>query len=175
MRGPAAARITLVEYADYECPYCQQIHSTLERLETEYKGKLAFAFKDLPLPMHANAQKASEAAHCAGEQGKFWEYHDRLFVTKELDETHLKEHARALKLDGAVFDRCLVSGSEAERIKQHVAEARAIGLPGTPAIFVNGRFVNGTPNYEALRRVIEEELRAANSPSMSAAALNEGR
>jgi protein-disulfide isomerase len=162
-RGASAAAVTLIEYADYECPYCQQIQPALARLEAEYKGKLVFAYKDVPLPMHANAQKAAEAAHCAGAQGKYWEYHDLLFASKQYELPRLKEHARALNLDGQAFDWCLDSGAQAERIKASVAEAQAFGLPGTPGFFVNGRFINGAADYQTLRRVIEEELAAAAS------------
>lgn len=164
VRGASAARVTLIEYADYECPYCQQIQPAVAKLEAEYKDKVAFAYKDVPLPMHANAQKAAEASHCAEAQGKFWEYHDLLFTTKQYDIAHLKEHARTLKLDGPAFDKCLDSGAQAERIKAMVAEAQSIGLPGTPGFFVNGRFINGAVDYHTLQQVIEEELHAAASP-----------
>jgi protein-disulfide isomerase len=172
MRGAANPVVTLVEYADYECPYCQQIQPVVKRLEAEFKDQLAFVYKDVPLPMHANAQKASEAAHCAAAQGKFWEYHDRLFATKQYDVAHLKEHARMLKLDGAAFDQCLDSGSQAAQIKEFVSEAQAIGLPGTPGFLVNGRFINGAVDYQILRQVIEEELHAASSRVAAAVSAN---
>jgi len=163
MRGASVPVVTIIEYADYECPYCQQIQPTVARLEAEYKGRLAFAYKDVPLPMHPNAQKAAEAAHCAGAQGKYWEYHDLLFASKQYDLTQLQEHARALKLDGQAFDQCLGSGAQAERIKEYVAEAQSFALPGTPGFFVNGRFISGAADYEMLRRVVEEELSAVSS------------
>ena len=169
LRGSASAAVTVVEYADYECPYCQQIQPVVARLESDYKGKIAFVFKDVPLPMHAHAQKAAEAAHCAGEQGKFWEYHDLLFSTKEYDLPQLKDHARELKLDQSRFNSCLDSGSEAARIKTHIGEAQAIGLPGTPGFFVNGRFLNGAVDYQVLRKTIEEELAAASTAVAEAA------
>jgi protein-disulfide isomerase len=158
VRGVAGAPVTIIEYADYECPYCQQIKPVVDRIEKEYKGKVAFAFKDVPLPMHANAQKAAEAAHCAGVQGKFWEYHDRLFETRQYGPVELKAHARTLSLDQSSFDQCLDTGAQAERIKGHVNEAQSIGLPGTPGFFINGRFLNGAVDYQALRQVIDEEL-----------------
>jgi protein-disulfide isomerase len=163
VRGAAAAAVTVVEFADYECPYCQQIEPAVAKLEAAYKGRIAFAYKDVPLPMHAHAQKAAEAAHCAGAQGKYWEYHDLLFATKQYDVAQLKEHARTLKLDGKAFDQCLDSGAQAERIKASVAEAQSIGLPGTPGFFVNGRFINGAVDYQILQQIIEEELRATSS------------
>jgi protein-disulfide isomerase len=160
-RGPADAPVTVVEYADYECPYCLQFQPGLEKLEAEFKGKLAFVYKDVPLPMHAHAQKAAEAAHCAEAQGKYWEYHDLLFASKGLEISQLKEGARSLKLNGEAFDKCLDSGEQADRVKQQLTEAQSLGIPGTPAFFVNGRGLNANAtSYETLRQAVEEELRA---------------
>lgn len=158
VRGPQNAAVTLVEYADYECPYCLQIQPSLQKLEAEYKGKLAFVYKDVPLPMHANAQKAAEATHCAAVQGKYWEMHDMLLTKKALEVPSLKEYARAMKLDGAAFDKCLDSDSKAEIVKASLAEAQTMGVQGTPSFFVNGRAINGVANYERIKEMIEEEL-----------------
>jgi len=158
VRGAKDARVLFVEYADYECPYCQQIQPALDKIYAEYKDRVAFAYKDLPLPMHANAQKASEAAHCAGVQDKYWEYHDVLVSAKQLDVPRLKEIARELKLDGASFDKCVDSGEKAAVIKAHMDEAQALGLQGTPSFFINGRFFSGALSYEKLREILEEEL-----------------
>jgi protein-disulfide isomerase len=166
VRGRADAPVVIVEYADYECPYCQQIQPALDKLQAEYKDKLTFAFRDFPLPAHANAEKASEAAHCAGVQGKYWEYHDLLFGTKQLALPQLKEHARTLKLDAQAFDKCLDSGEKAALVKGQAAEVIGFGLQGTPAFLVNGRFFGSGSSYEELHRIIEEELGApaAHSP-----------
>src|ERR1700730_7897886 len=110
MRGVQDGRVLIVEYADYECPYCQQIQPALDKLEADYKGKLALAYKDVPLPMHSHATKAAEASHSAGVQGKYWEFHDVLGASKQLDLPQLKEHARGLGLNAAAFDKCLDSG-----------------------------------------------------------------
>ena len=158
VRGPQNAAVTLVEYADYECPYCLQIQPVLQRLEAEYKGKLAFVYKDAPLPMHASAQKAAEATHCAADQGKYWELHDMLLAKKSLEVSALKEHARSLKLDGAAFDKCLDSDSKADFVKSSLNEAQTMGVQGTPSFFVNGRAINGVANYERIKEMIEEEL-----------------
>jgi protein-disulfide isomerase len=157
-RGVPDAPVTVVEYADYECPYCQQVQPALDKLESEYKGKLAFVFKDLPLPMHPNAQKAAEATRCAESQGKYWEYHDLLLQNKQLEIPKLKEHARALKLNPEAFDKCLDSGERSETVKAHFTEATDWGLNGTPSFFINGRFITGNLTYEQFRQVIEEEL-----------------
>jgi protein-disulfide isomerase len=159
-RGASNSHVTLLEYADYECPYCQQIQPVLDKIEAEFKGKLTFAYKDYPLPMHANAQKAAEAAHCAGVQGKYWEYHDQMDANKRLDPASLKGYASDLKLDTAAFDSCLATGQQAEVVKENFAEAQALGLQGTPTLFVNGRYISGNLTYERIRGVISEELSA---------------
>jgi protein-disulfide isomerase len=162
-RGAANAPVTLLEYADYECPYCQQIQPVIEKLEAEYKGKIAFAYKDFPLSMHAFAQKAAEASHCAETQGKYWEYHDILSTTKQLDPSALKNHARTLKLDVSTFDKCLDTGEKGDAVKATLTEAMNLGLQGTPSFFINGRAVSGAPSYERLRAVIAEELSALSN------------
>jgi protein-disulfide isomerase len=162
-RGPIGSPVVLTEFADYECPYCQQMQPTLEKLEAEFKDKLSFVYKDFPLPMHANAQKAAEATRCAQTQGKYWEYHDILATTKQLDLPALKAHARQLKLDAAKFDQCLDRGETADVVKAQAAEAQALGLQGTPTFFINGRYISGGLSYERLRGVILEELATADA------------
>jgi protein-disulfide isomerase len=158
LRGPKAAPVTVVEFADYECPYCQQIQPAIARLESEYKGKLAFAYKDFPLNIHPNAQKASEAARCAEDQGKYWEFHDKVVVNKELDVAALKRMARELKLEPQAFDKCLDSSAKADAVKAHMSEGQALGIQGTPSFFVNGRFFTGALSYETLKAIVDEEL-----------------
>jgi protein-disulfide isomerase len=160
VRGAATPRVTLLEYADYQCPYCQQAHPIVDKLEAEFKGKIAFAFKDYPLPMHPDAPKAAEATHCAAKQGKYWEFHDMLFANKQLDVPSLKKDAQELKLDTKAFDACLDNGQMAAVVKDQSTEAQSLGLQGTPTFFVNGRYVSGTGTYERLRGIITEELSA---------------
>ncbi len=159
--GRLDAPVKFVEFADYECPYCQQVAPALDRLQSEYKDKVVFAFKDTPLPMHAHAEKAAEAAHCAGVQGKYWEYHTALFSNKKLEIPDLKQDARTLKLDGAAFDKCLDSGAEADVVKAQLEQSQKLGLGGTPIFFINGRMLSGAQNYEQLRAAIEQELAIA--------------
>lgn len=162
VRGVSSARLTLLEFADYQCPYCQQIQPVLSRIETEFKDQLAFAYKDYPLSMHPDAPKAAEAAHCAGAQGKFWEYHDLVFANKRLDVANLKNDARDLKLDTAAFDACLDKGQTAGMIKDESNEAQTLGLQGTPTLFINGRYIKDI-TYEGIRGVISEELSALDN------------
>jgi protein-disulfide isomerase len=169
VRGRADAPVVLVEYADYECPYCQQMQPQLDKLESVYKGRIAFAYKDLPLPMHPHAQKAAEAAHCAGAQNKYWEYHDLLLKTKQLDVAQLKADARELGLDEKIFNSCLDSGQKSEAVKATLEEAQKLGLQGTPSFFLNGRFLSGIMSYDQIQQVVEEELKHSSSTQTIAA------
>jgi len=169
IRGPRDAEIVLVEFADYECPYCEKVTPGLQQLRKEYGDKVAIAFKDLPLPMHHRAEKAAEAARCAGAQGKFWEYHDVLFSSKALDIPDLKKHARALNLDGDRFDKCLDNGDMTELVKKDLEEGKSLGLSGTPSFFINGHFFSGAVDYAALKQMVDQQLavnQRAHSQSM---------
>jgi len=160
-KGSQEAPVVFVEFADYECPYCQKVNPQIQQIKKEYGDKVALVFKDFPLPMHHSAEKAAEAARCAGEQGKFWEYHDVLFYSKLLDVDALKEHARVLKLDGDKFDECLDSGSEAAAVKQDLEEGKSLGLTGTPSFFVNGHFFSGVIDFGTLRDMVNQQLNTA--------------
>jgi protein-disulfide isomerase len=120
----------------------------LEKVEADYKDKVAFAYKDTTLPMHSHAQKAAEAAHCAGAQGKYWEYHDSLFENRKLETAQLKDTARSLNLDADAFDKCLDSGETSEIVKSQLIEANTYNIQGTPSFIINGRFFEGVLNYD---------------------------
>jgi protein-disulfide isomerase len=165
VRGNRDAPVVLVEFADYQCPYCQKIHPDLEKLQKEYGNRLALVYKDYPLPMHPYAQKAAEAARCAGVQGKFWEFHDMLFAGKKLQPADLKEQAHTLNLNEQQFDKCIVEGLEAADVEKDAAEARSLGITGTPSFFINGHFFSGVLSYAALRDMVEQQL--ATSPSLA--------
>ncbi len=158
VRGSAGAPLTLVEFADYECPYCQQVQPALNKLQDEYKGRLVFAYKNFPLPIHPHAQKAAEAAECARAQNKYWEYHDALLKTPGFETPQLKERAREVGLESASFDKCLDTSEKSAEVKAHSDEAMKLGLQGTPSFFLNGRFFSGILTYEQLRQILEEEL-----------------
>lgn len=156
--GPATAPVQLVEFGDFECPYCIKVHPELQKLKAEFGDRLSLVFKNFPLPMHAHAEKAAEAARCAGVQDKFWPYHDRLFSSKQIDVPQLKQFATDLGLDVAKFDSCLDSGQQAAAVQKDVAEAQKIGLSATPSFFLNGHFFTGALEYEDLRRMVLREL-----------------
>jgi len=158
VEGSRDAAVKVVEFADYECPYCRKVQPTISKLLKEYGTKVAFAFKDFPLPMHKHAEKAAEAARCANEQGKFWDFHDKLFSADSLEIAEMKTYARSMNLDGAKFDKCLDSGAQAAGIQKDQAEGAKLGLTGTPTFFINGHFISGNASYEALQSLVDQEL-----------------
>lgn len=163
--GPPTAPVEIVEFSDFQCPFCSRVGPTLKQIQQTYGERVRLVFRDLPLPNHAQAFKAAEAAQCAHDQGKFWEYHDVLFANQSaLAPEQLKGHAATLGLDTAVFAACLDEGRHAERVRQDMAEAERLGINGTPAFFINGRFLSGALPFESFRAVIDDEL-ARNAPS----------
>ncbi len=158
--GKADSPVQIVEYADYECPYCIKAYPPLKKLLAEYGDRVNLVFKNFPLPMHPSAEKAAEAALCAGAQNNFWGYHDRLFTATQLDVPALKKFASDLKLDNAKFDLCLDSGAQAAAVQKDAAEAQKLGISATPSFFLNGRFFTGAMDYNSLRDMVEHELAA---------------
>jgi len=169
--GSEKAPVQIVEFADYECPYCQKVNADLAKLREQFGDQVSLAYKDFPLPMHPLAARAAEAARCAGEQGKFWEFHDSLFETKKLHVSDMKEEARVLKLDGARFDKCLDSGEQIATVKKDAAEGQRLGLQGTPSFFINGHFMSGAVGYAKLRETVLQELSAVIAAKKQSAAL----
>lgn len=159
-KGPENAPITIVEFSDYECPYCVRAEPTVKSVMEKYPGKIRLVFRDYPLPMHSKAPKAAEAAHCAGDQGKYWDMHDKLFSAgAKLDVPDLKAHAREVGLDGAKFDRCLDSGEKGKDVEAHRKAGDEAGVSGTPAFFINGRPLSGAQPLEAFTAIIDQELK----------------
>lgn len=158
-RGPAKAQITIVEFSDYECPYCSRGEEVIGEVLKAYPEKVRVVFRDFPLPMHTNAPKAAEAAHCADDQGKFWEMHDKLFANqKSLAVADLKEYAKALNLDMAKFINCLDSGQKAKVVTENHKAGTDLGISGTPAFFVNGILLSGAQPLQAFKELIDAEL-----------------
>lgn len=160
-RGPAAAPITIVEFSDFECPYCSRAEETVSEVLRAYPDKVRVVYRDLPLPSHTNAPKAAEAAHCAGDQGKYWEMHAKLFANQRaLDVASLKGYAKSLGLDQAKFDKCLDSGSKAAVVEENRKAGNDAGVTGTPAFFVNGILISGAQPFDAFKEIIDGELAA---------------
>jgi protein-disulfide isomerase len=161
--GAQNASIQLVEFGDYQCPYCQQAYPIVKQLLENYGAKVAFSFRDLPLPMHPQAPKAAEAARCAGVQGKYWEFYSSLFSTKQLEIPAIKEQAKKLALETSAFDKCLDAGDQAAAVAKDASEGQRLQLTGTPTFFINGHLFDGPLKYQALRDAIDKELGVAPS------------
>ena len=161
--GRASAPVTLIEFSDFQCPFCQRVAPTLKKLREAYGDKVRIVWKDFPLTqIHPQAFKASEAAHCAGDQGKYWEYHDRLFANQQLlQPDDLKRHAADLGLDAAAFNGCLDNSKYGERVRDGVAQGQRLGVSSTPTVYINGRLLSGAQPYETFAAVIDEELSRA--------------
>jgi len=160
--GPATAPVTIVEFADFECPFCQRAAPTLSRLRQAYGDRVRLVWKDMPLTrIHARAFLAAQAGRCAHDQGKFWIYHDRMFdAPRGLTAAALKEYAGDVGLNVSRFDACLDGGTHAVAVKDAVATAAQLGLSSTPTTFINGRMLSGARSYQEFAAVVDEELRA---------------
>jgi protein-disulfide isomerase len=159
-RGPANAPVTIVEFSDFQCPFCSRLIPTMKQVEEKYGDKVRVVFRQYPLPFHQNAQKAAEASLCAADQGKFWELHDAMFANQQaLAVEQLKAKATELGLNADQFNSCLDSGKHAEVIQADMKEGAAAGVNGTPAMFINGRFISGAVPLEQITAVIDDELR----------------
>jgi len=158
-KGPTDAPIQIVEFSDFECPYCLRVFPTVTEILNTYGNRVRFAYRHYPLPNHPNARPAAEAAACANEQGKFWPYHDRLFATPgKLSGVDLKQHAVELGLEAAAFNACVDSRKYQKQVDADMAAGEAAGVTGTPAFFINGRPLYGAMPFEAFKQIIDEEL-----------------
>jgi protein-disulfide isomerase len=161
--GPETAPVTIVEFSDFECPFCLRIHPTLKQVMDEYEGQVRLVFRQFPLNnIHPHAQKAAEASLCADAQGKFWEMHDAMFENpRELAVADLKTRAAEIGLDEQAFATCLDSGEFSDEVAADLDAGRALGVTGTPALYINGRFLSGAQPFEVISRVIDDELKRA--------------
>ena len=162
-RGPEDAPVTIVEFSDYQCPFCRRAQPALLELLDKYKGKVSLVYKDLPLrEIHPQAQKAAEAARCAGDQGKFWEYHDKLFAVPRISADLIPKIADELELDKVAFSGCLDSDKYEAAVDADLALALSVGARSTPLFYVNGIQLKGAQPVEAFSEVIDEELSRSN-------------
>jgi len=159
-RGAPDARVTVVEFSDFECPFCKRANGTMASLLEKYSGKVKLVYRDFPLEtIHPLARKAAEAARCARDGGKFWEYHDVLFAqSPKLAPEDLKRYAVQVGLDAEKFDACLASGANSAGVQSDIDEGQRLGITATPVFFINGRSVKGAQPADTFARVIDDEL-----------------
>jgi protein-disulfide isomerase len=163
-RGPAAAKLTVVLFSDFQCPFCGRVEPSLKQLEEAFPGQVRIVWKHQPLPMHPQAVPAAIAAEAAREQGKFWPMHDAIFTDqKALDDATLARHARAVGLDMRRYEQAVAAKRGQDRISEDQKLAQAVGANGTPTMFFNCRQVVGARPFEQLRAAAEEELKKADA------------
>jgi protein-disulfide isomerase len=159
VEGSSNAKVTIVEYSDFQCPYCGSAQPTIKQVMDYYEGKIKLQFKHFPLSFHQYAEKAAEAAECAADQGKFWEMHDMMFSNSNaLTVDNLKQYAKTIGLDTSTFNCCLDSGKKAAAVQADMQEGVAAGVTGTPAFFINGKLVSGAQPYEVFKAAIDSAL-----------------
>lgn len=160
--GEDDAPVTIVEFSDYQCPFCGRFYSdTLQQLKAKYveTGKVKIVFRDFPLSFHPEAEPAAIAANCAGEQGKFWEMHDKIFENQQaLSSASYKQWAQQLRLDVTKWETCTKDPAQQQEIRNDMRDGGMAGVQGTPAFFVNGQLISGAQPYQVFEQVIEAEL-----------------
>lgn len=161
--GPSTAPITIVEFSDYQCPFCRRAEDSVQQVMKKYGDKVRLIYMDYPLPMHQYALKAAQAARCAGDQGKYWQFHDALFADQsKLDEAGLKATAEKLKLDPKKFGECIAGNLHLDQIHKTQEEGSEVGVDGTPTFVINGRMLNGAQPASEMEAIIDEELAQQN-------------
>ncbi len=166
--GPDDAPITIVEFSDYQCPFCSRFHDeTYQALLDAYPGQIRFVYRNLPLAFHQNAQMSAEAALCAGDQDKYWEMHDVLFSNQAslnnregttLEQPAYNEYAQGLGLDVAAFEECMTSHKFAQFIEDDMAFSTGLGVQSTPTFFINGLAIVGAQPLSSFKQLIDKEL-----------------
>ncbi|HVT09351.1 MAG TPA: thioredoxin domain-containing protein, partial [Polyangia bacterium] len=163
MKGPANAKVTIVEFSDFQCPFCGRVIPTLQQIEKNYGNDVRVVFIHNPLPFHPNAEPAAEAAIAADAQGKFWEMHDKLFANQQnLTRPDFEKYAQEIGLDMNKFKAALDSHAGKKKIDADLAIAKQVGVQGTPNFYIDGRNVQGAQPYEEFKKVIDDEIQRAN-------------
>jgi protein-disulfide isomerase len=159
-RGSEQAPVMIIKFEDFQCPYCKASQPTFTELLKRYDGKVRVVHKDLPLDaIHPQARQAAEAARCAGDQGQYWQYHDRLYAHfPKVSFDALKNHAKEMGLNTGTFEQCLAAGKFRGAVQKDLSQAAELGLTGTPAFFINGRELTGAQPIEAFVAIIDDEL-----------------
>jgi protein-disulfide isomerase len=158
MKGSKSAPVTIIEFTDFQCPFCKRSQDTIKQIEQVYGNKVALVERQYPLPFHNRAKPAAEAALCAKEQGKFWEMHDKLFPSQAMEDTDIKRFATEVGLNQKKFDQCLAEHKYAARIEADIADGQRYGVRGTPHFFINGRPISGAQPFDVFKAAIDDEL-----------------
>lgn len=157
--GPETAAVTIIEFSDFECPFCQRwVKETWPQIQQAYPGQIRLVYRDFPLNGHPNAQSAAEAANCANEQGKFWPYHDKLLSSKALGQQTYLGYANELKLDMTKFQECLASRRYQAEVEADFQYGANLGINGTPTFFINGIPLVGAQPFSSFKKIIDQEL-----------------
>ena len=162
--GPENAKVTIVEYSDFECLYCRTVFNTLKQVLKMYEKEVRLVFKHLPLEIHQQAFPAAQAAFCAGQQGLFWKYHDALFTAETLASDSFKKIANDLHLGLPQFNECLTSSASRNAVALNIREASQLGINSTPTFIVNGKLVSGALTLEEFKAIIEQEVSSTRNP-----------
>ena len=158
-KGSASAPIEIVEFSDFQCPFCLRADPTVRQVLSTYGDRIHFVYRHYPLPNHPAARPAAEAAACAAEQGKFWQFHDALFANPtKLSDADLKEHAVTLGMNATQFNSCVDTHKLKPLVDADLKAGEEAGVNGTPAFFINGRALSGAQPFEAFKKIIDDEL-----------------
>ncbi len=162
--GPADAPVTIIEFGDYECPACRGAHKTVEKVRAAYPTQVRWYFKDYPLRQHKHAFKAAEAAHCAADYGKFWEYQSIAFSRDKLDPDDLVKYAAELGIPAEAFRACLQQDKHEQTVEKNMRDGVAAGVDRTPSFVINGQLLTGALSFDAFKTKIEQELKKTGKP-----------
>ena len=170
--GAASAPVTIVEFSDFQCPFCRAAENSLKQVRQKYGDQVKLVYMDFPLSFHPHAMDAARAARCAADQDKFWQFHDALFLDqKKLDPDNLKQTAAKIGLDSDKFNSCFTSDKHDAGIQKDMTEGNSLGVTGTPTFFVNGRQLVGAQPPPKFYEVIDEELEHAKAPVIARQAM----
>jgi protein-disulfide isomerase len=162
VKGNASAPVKIIEFSDFQCPYCTRAADTVKEVLTKYGDKVSVEYRHFPLDFHKRAHRAAEGSECANQQGKFWEYHDLLFANQSaLEENNLKDYAAKAGLDVAKFDACMADAGTAKIVDADMENGASVGMSGTPGFYINGKLLAGAVPIEEFAKVIDAELKKA--------------
>ncbi len=161
-KGNPKAPVTIIEFSDYQCPFCKKAEPTVaEVLKVYGPDKVRLVYRNFPLPFHNEARPAAEAAGCAADQGKFWEYHEKLMAASDLSAANLATLATSVGVDKKKFDECVAQQKFKDAVEKDIEAGQQAGVNGTPAFFINGRMLDGAQPFEKFKEVIDQELASA--------------